>query len=72
MVQGLDSETSGDGETGKGFSACVLLHLVAKLCPTLCDPMDCSPPGFSLHRDSPGQNAGVGMPSSRGSSQPRD
>ena len=23
--------------------------LVAKLCPTLCDPMDCSPPGFSVH-----------------------
>ena len=23
--------------------------LVAKLCPTLCDPMDCSPPGSSVH-----------------------
>ena len=22
--------------------------LVAQLCPTLCDPMDCSPPGFSV------------------------
>ena len=22
---------------------------VAQLCPTLCDPMDCSPPGFSIH-----------------------
>ena len=21
----------------------------AQLCPTLCDPMDCSPPGFSIH-----------------------
>ena len=20
-----------------------------QLCPTLCDPMDCSPPGFSIH-----------------------
>ena len=20
-----------------------------QLCPTLCDPMDCSPPGFSVH-----------------------
>ena len=29
--------------------------LVAQLCPTLCDPMDCSPPG-----DSPGKNTGVG------------
>ena len=23
--------------------------LVTDLCPTLCDPMDCSPPGFSVH-----------------------
>ena len=23
--------------------------LVAQSCPTLCDPMDCSPPGFSVH-----------------------
>ena len=22
---------------------------VAELCPTLCDPMNCSPPGFSVH-----------------------
>ena len=22
---------------------------VSQLCPTLCDPMDCSPPGFSVH-----------------------
>ena len=29
-------------------------------CPTLCDPMDCSPPGFSVHRDSPGKNTRVG------------
>ena len=24
------------------------------------DPMDCSPPGSSVHGDSPGKNAGVG------------
>ena len=29
-------------------------------CPTLYDPMDCSPPGFSVHEDSPGKNTGVG------------
>ena len=23
--------------------------LVSQLCPTLCDPMDCSPPGSSVH-----------------------
>ena len=26
----------------------------------LCGPMDCSPPGFSVHGDSPGKNTGVG------------
>ena len=26
-----------------------VLCLVAQWCPTLCDPMDCSPPGSSLH-----------------------
>jgi len=25
------------------------LKLVAQLCPTLCNPMDCSPPGSSVH-----------------------
>ena len=31
--------------------------LVAELCPTLCDSMDCSPP---LFMESPGKNTGVG------------
>ena len=26
----------------------------------LCDPMDCSPSGSSVHGDSPGKNTGVG------------
>ena len=29
-------------------------------CLTLCNPMDCSPPGSSVHGDSPGKNSGVG------------
>ena len=29
-------------------------------CPTLCDPMDCSPPRLLCPRDSPGKNTGVG------------
>ena len=33
--------------------------LVAQLCPTLCDPVDCSPPGSSVCGDSPGKNTGV-------------
>ena len=45
---------------------------VVQLCPTLCDPMDCSLLDSSVHGDSPEKNTGVGChPSSRGSSQPR-
>ena len=29
-------------------------------CLTLCDPIDCSPPGSPVHGDSPGKNTGVG------------
>ena len=34
--------------------------LVALLGPTLCNPMDCGPPGSSAHGDSQGKNTGVG------------
>ena len=35
---------------------CVCVRLVAQLCPTPCDPMDCSPPGSSVRvQDSPGR-----------------
>ena len=37
-----------------------VLCLVTQLYPTLCDPMDCSPPGFSVLGNSPGKNTGVG------------
>ena len=33
---------------------------VAQLCLTLCDLMDCNPPGSSAHGDSLGKNTGVG------------
>ena len=33
---------------------------VTQSCPTLCDPTDYSPPGSSVHGDSPGKNTGVG------------
>ena len=39
---------------------CVCVCLVDQLCPTLCNPMDCSPPGSSVRGDSPGKNTGVG------------
>ena len=31
-----------------------------QLCPTLCDPMNFSPLGSSLHGDSPGKDTGLG------------
>ena len=33
--------------------------LVTKSCPTLCNSIDCSLPGSSVHGDSPGRNTGV-------------
>ena len=38
----------------------ILLCLLAQSWLTLCDPKDCSPPGSSIHGDSPGKNTGVG------------
>ena len=53
--------------------ALAVLCLVAKLCPTLCDPMDCSPLGSSVHRDFQARILEwVATPTSRGSSQPRN
>ena len=33
--------------------------LVTQAYPTLCDPMDCSPPGSSVHGIFPGRDTGV-------------
>ena len=33
---------------------------MAHACLALCNPLDCSPPGSSVHGDSPGKNPGVG------------
>ena len=38
----------------------IVLCLVAQSCLTLCNSVDCSPPGTSVHGDSPGTNTGVG------------
>ena len=44
-----------------------------QLCLTLCDPMDCSHPGSSVHGILQARILEwVAMPFSRGSSQPRD
>ena len=43
--------------------------LVAQLCPTLCKPMDCSPPDFSVHGIfQAGIPEWIAISSSRGSS----
>ena len=48
----------------------VVLCLVTQLCLTLCDPMDCRPPGSSVHRDSPGYWSGLPCPSSEDLANP--
>ena len=51
----------------------VVVCLVIKLCLILCNPMDCSPPGFSVHEISQArflESAAISF--SRGSSWPRD
>ena len=46
---------------------------VAQSCPTLCDPMDCSPPGSSVHGILQARILEwVAISFSRGSSRPRD
>ena len=45
---------------GDEFNISLLLCLIAQLCPTPCDLTHCSPPGSSVHGDSPGKNTGVG------------
>ena len=40
--------------------SCARLCLVAQSCPTLCNPLDCSPLGSPVHGYSPGKNTGVG------------
>ena len=52
--------------------SCVLAKSLQS-CPTLCDPMDCSPSGSSVHGISQGRiPEWVAIFSSRGSSQTRD
>ena len=43
---------------GSCFGVCMHAKLLQS-CLTLCNPMDCSPPGSSVHWDSPGKNTEV-------------
>ena len=52
---------------------CTLMCLVAQLCLTLCDPIDCSLPGSSAHGILQARILEwVAIPFSRGSSQTKD
>ena len=67
--------TDEEMKAQRGEVACPRSHsspvacLVTQSCPTLCDPMDCSPPGSSVHGTSQaGILEWVAISSSRGSS----
>ena len=61
------------GEALYNLICAVWLVLNVQLRPALCNPTDCSPPGSTVHGDSPGKNTGVGCHALlHGSSQPRD
>ena len=52
MVIGLKSPFLPALSQGWSSSVCVCVCvcvLVSQLCPTLCDPINCSPPGSSVH-----------------------
>ena len=42
------------------YLGCAVLCLVSQSCLAVCDPMDYSQPGSSVHRDSLGKNTGLG------------
>ena len=64
-----ESSLSWDARCGKQ----VVCAKSLQSCPPLCDPMDCSPPGASVHGILQAKKLEwVAMPSSRRSSRPRD
>ena len=59
--------------TNNMIALCVRAHSVAQSCLTLCDPMDCSSPGSSIHGIFQSKILEwVAISYSRGSSPPRD
>ena len=48
------------GWLGKGLLKRYVCAQSLQSCLTLCNPMDCSPPGSFVHGDAPGKNAGGG------------
>ena len=65
-------ESQKKASAGSGLAGSVCAQSLQS-CPTLCDPMDCSLPGSSVHGILQARILEwVAMPSSRGSSRPRD
>ena len=55
----LEPQHKNFGVHDSAIASIYVLCLVGQSRPTLCDPMECSPPGFSVHKDSPGKNTRV-------------
>ena len=53
---GKAKKKKNNNKTYSYICVCSVIHS----CPILCDPLDYSPPGSSVHRDSPDKNTGVG------------
>ena len=53
-------ENSLAGSSAKNITAMCVHAKSLQPCSTLCNPVDQSLPGFSVHGDSPGKNTGVG------------
>ena len=61
IIKTLETIYSREGaEKGEPFILLVCVCLVAQSCLTLCDLMDCSLPGSSVHGNSPDKKTGVG------------
>ena len=58
VLTGMSFTTSTTCKAPDLFMLCVCL--VSQSCPTACNPMDCNPPGSSVHGDSPSKNTEVG------------
>ena len=62
-----------NNQKGEQTDGLIIIVLVAQSCLTVCDPMDGSPPGSSVHGILQARILEwVAIPFSRGSSQPRD
>ena len=74
LPQTYKIRTCGNGAWQSGFNKPLCVRTKSlQSCLTLCNPMDCSPPGSSVHGILQARILEwVAMPSSRGSSQPRN